>query len=129
MYLKRNGVKYNYLKFKSLIELMKHIAKNWPTISGRYHTGNENSPVAVCTLFSLDLLEKIPRDNIAIIGKVVTENIGMERIIKNTVSNPKIRFLLICGEEPKGHFVGQAFNCLIDKGLADDGRIIDALGP
>lgn len=102
--------------------------EKWPVIEGRYKIGNPNSCVAVCTLFSLDLIDRIKPDNIAIIGKVVTENIGVERIIKNIVTNPNIRYLIICGQEPEGHWVGQALNCIIESGIDSDNRIIGAMG-
>jgi len=101
---------------------------NWPISQGRYFVKNKESPVAICTLFSLDLPEKLKDANVAIVGKVVTENIGIEKIIQNTIANPNIRFMIICGEEPKGHYVGQAIKCIIDKGVGEDGKIIDAMG-
>jgi len=104
----------------------------WPVIAGRYVVGNPNSPVAICTLYSLDLIEKLAselgKENFAIIGKVVTENIGVERIIKNVVSNPNIKFLLVCGEEPRGHWVGQALKCLKENGIDEERKIIGAKG-
>lgn len=100
--------------------------ENWPVETGRYVVGDKQSCIAVCTLSSLDI--ELPMDSIAIAGKCVTENIGMEKIIKNIISNPNIRYLLICGVEPKGHYVGQAFKCLVDNGLDDSKRIIGARG-
>ena len=98
----------------------------WPPETGRYQIGDKNSCVAVCTLSSLDI--ELPMDSIAISGKCVTENIGVEKIIKNIISNPNIRYLLICGVEPKGHYVGQAFFCLRDNGLDENKKIIGARG-
>jgi len=104
----------------------------WPVVAGRYVVGNPNSPLAICTLYSLDLIEKLAselgKENFAIIGKVVTENIGVERIIKNVVSNPNIKFLLVCGEEPRGHWVGQALKCLKENGIDEERKIIGAKG-
>ncbi|MFH0832712.1 MAG: tetrahydromethanopterin S-methyltransferase subunit A [Candidatus Aenigmatarchaeota archaeon] len=98
----------------------------WPIEAGRYKVGNKQSCIAVCTLSSLDI--ELPMDNIAIVGKCVTENVGMEKMIKNIISNPHIRYLVICGQEPKGHYVGQAFKCLIENGLDSGRRIIGAKG-
>lgn len=99
--------------------------ENWPVESGRYVVGDKKSCIAVCTLSSLDIFLE---DGFAIAGKCVTENIGMEKIIKNIISNPNIRYLLLCGVEPKGHYVGQAFKCLIENGLDSSRRIIGAKG-
>jgi tetrahydromethanopterin S-methyltransferase subunit A len=100
--------------------------EKWPVETGRYQLGNKKSCVAVCTLSSLDI--ELPMDNIAIAGKCVTENIGMEKIIRNIISNPNIRYLVLCGVEPKGHYVGQAFKCLREEGLDENKKIIGARG-
>jgi tetrahydromethanopterin S-methyltransferase subunit A len=104
----------------------------WPVVAGRYVVGNPCSSVAICTLYSLDLIDKLAselgNENFAIIGKVVTENIGVERIIRNIISNPNIKFLVICGEEPHGHWVGQALKCLKENGIDEERKIIGAKG-
>jgi tetrahydromethanopterin S-methyltransferase subunit A len=106
---------------------MEESFENWPPAEGRYKIGNRKSPVAVCTNasvagFGLDMKK------IAIQGKAVTENIGIEKIIQNVVSNPYIRFLIICGKVSKGHFVGQAILSLKKNGIDDEKRIIGAKG-
>lgn len=98
----------------------------WPLVPGRYKVGNEKSPVAVCTMASVDM--EFPMDDIAVVGKVVTENVGVEKIVKNVASNPNIRFLICCGKVSKGHFVGNALECLVKKGVDSERRIIDARG-
>jgi len=67
-------------------------------------------------------------DKIAIAGKCVTENMGIEKIVKNTISNPHIRYMIICGKVPMGHFVDNAIVSLIDNGVDSEGRIIGAKG-
>ncbi len=104
------------------------MTEKWLLTEGRYKLGSGNSPVAICTMASLDLVDDIPRDGVAIVGKTVTENLGIEKIIENITANPKIRFLILCGRISKGHFVGQAIKCLIEKGLDPEGRITGAKG-
>jgi len=101
--------------------------ENWPLIEGRYQIGNKNSPIAVCTNASIDEI-KFDLNKVAIVGKCVTENIGIEKIIQNMVSNPNIRYLVLCGRESKGHFVAQAIESIKENGVAEDGRIIGAKG-
>jgi len=101
--------------------------KNWPLVEGRYKKGNPQSPVAVCTNATVEGIE-LDMERVALIGKCVTENIGIEKIIQNIVANPYIRFLLLCGKVSKGHFVGQAFLSLKKNGLDKDKRIIGAKG-
>jgi len=98
----------------------------WPVEPGRYKLGNANAPVAVCTMASLDI--ELPMDNIAIVGKTVTENIGIEKVVRNIISNPNIRFLICCGKISKGHFVGDALECLVKNGVDENKRIIGAKG-
>jgi len=98
----------------------------WPVLEGRYKVGNKESPIAICTMATVDM--EFPMDKIAIAGKCVTENMGIEKIVKNTVSNPNIRYMIICGKVPMGHFVDNAIVSLIDNGVDPEGRIIGAKG-
>ncbi len=72
-------------------------AENWPMVVGEYFLVDRTAPVAVSTLASTKLAEdlaelKIP--GLAIIGKTETENIGVEKVVKNIISNPAIQILL-----------------------------------
>jgi tetrahydromethanopterin S-methyltransferase subunit A len=98
----------------------------WPVAEGRYTVGSHDSPVAVCTMASVDMV--FPMDRIAIAGKCVTENLGIEKIIRNTVTNPNIRYIIFCGKESHGHFVGQAVRSLKDSGVNGENRIMGARG-
>jgi tetrahydromethanopterin S-methyltransferase subunit A len=106
---------------------------NWPSVAGRYYLGNKNSCVAVCTLASIDLLENFNKpeylEKISVVGKSVTENVGIEKIVQNAITNPRIRFLILCGRESEGHSVGQALIALVEKGIDENKKIIDARGP
>ncbi len=102
--------------------------QEWPVVSGQYYVGQKESPVAVCTLSSLDLMREIgPRDEIAILGKTFTENLGIEKMIRNIVTNPSIRFLILCGPESP-HRVGQSIASLKQHGVDAKGRIIKSHG-
>jgi tetrahydromethanopterin S-methyltransferase subunit A len=100
--------------------------ESWPVLEGRYKVGNRESPIAICTMATVDM--EFPMDKIAIAGKCVTENMGIEKIVKNTISNPHIRYMIICGKVPMGHFVDNAIVSLIDNGVDPEGRIIGAKG-
>jgi len=63
----------------------------------------------------------------AICGSCKTENLGLEKVIANIISNPNIRFLLLCGTEVKGHLAGQTMAAL-HKGGVKDGRVVGAEG-
>jgi len=78
-------------------------------------------------LISLNI-NYIPSYDIAIYGKLKTENIGIEKIIANVISNPFIRFIIICGSDIRGHQSGKSLICLHKHGIDDNNRIIDAPG-
>ncbi|MGZ4929279.1 MAG: tetrahydromethanopterin S-methyltransferase subunit A, partial [Halobacteriota archaeon] len=63
----------------------------------------------------------------AIEGTAKTENIGLEKVLVNIISNPNIRFLILCGSEIMGHVTGQSLEALYKNGVKE-GRIIDAQG-
>ncbi|MBN2517674.1 MAG: tetrahydromethanopterin S-methyltransferase subunit A [Candidatus Altiarchaeota archaeon] len=97
----------------------------WPIEPGEYEVCDPKKSIAVVTL--ADDIE-VPRDKIAKFGKVRTENLGLERIIVNTISNPCIRYLVICGEEIKGHRSGASLVALWKNGLDKNRKIIGAPG-
>jgi len=94
---------------------------------GRYRLGNLKSPIAVCTEASIAGI-KVDLDKVAIVGKCVTENVGVERIVKNLIATPLIRFLVVCGKESKGHAVGQTFLALSQNGVDKKKRVIGSKG-
>ena len=60
-----------------------------------------------------------------------TENLGIERVIRNVLANPNIRILLLCGEDTRqliGHLPGQSLESLFANGLDEKKRIIGAKG-
>jgi tetrahydromethanopterin S-methyltransferase subunit A len=73
-------------------------------------------------------LEYIPTNNVAIYGPLKTENIGIEKIVANVISNPHIRYLVICGEDIRGHRSGSSLVALEKNGINKQNRIIDAPG-
>jgi tetrahydromethanopterin S-methyltransferase subunit A len=63
----------------------------------------------------------------ALCGSCKTENLGLEKVIANIISNPNIRFVLLCGTEVKGHLSGQTLVAL-HKGGVKEGRVVGAEG-
>jgi len=103
---------------------------NWPPIKGSYRIINREGDVAVVTRASFNLQDADEFGDcrrICIIGSCVTENVGIDRMIKNIVTNGHIRYLIICGEESRGHNVGDALLKLIKNGVKE-GKIIGASG-
>lgn len=114
-------------------------AVGYPPEEGCYLRGNDYSPVAVVVILRWRReetpadIEKLVRVAIesgaALAGTLQTENIGMEKIICNIVSNPNIRYLIVCGPESPGHLVGETLLALAKKGLDEQKRIIGTEAP
>jgi tetrahydromethanopterin S-methyltransferase subunit A len=60
---------------------------------GEYVIGNPESCVAAVTLSEYI---RLPKEEIAIHGHMKTENLGIEKVLANVLSNPNIRFLIVC---------------------------------
>jgi tetrahydromethanopterin S-methyltransferase subunit A len=103
-------------------------ASGWPIVSGEYVVGNPESCVGVITLGSHGLDEAAIGAGAAISGPCHTENLGIEKVVANYISNPNIRFMVLCGSEVQGHITGQCFKALHENGIGDDGGIIGAKG-
>jgi tetrahydromethanopterin S-methyltransferase subunit A len=105
----------------------KSPASGWPIIQGDYHTGDANSPVAVITMGSHLDETAICAAGAALAGSCKTENLGIEKIVANVISNPNIRFVLLCGTEVKGHLSGQSIEAMHKNGV-DGGKIVGSGG-
>jgi tetrahydromethanopterin S-methyltransferase subunit A len=114
-------------------------ASEYPPEEGCYLRGNDYSPVAVVVILRW-MREETPPDieklvrlavesGAALAGTLQTENIGLEKVVCNIVSNPNIRYLVICGPESPGHLVGDAILALEKNGTDDRRRIIGAKAP
>jgi tetrahydromethanopterin S-methyltransferase subunit A len=100
-----------------------YVEGSWPPLRGDYVVGDPEGRVAVVTLASVMRIK-----NSAISGTCKTENLGVEKIVANLISNSNIRFLLICGAESKGHMPGNTLIALHKNGLDEKGRIIGSGG-
>jgi len=95
-----------------------------------YPWGGEFTPCSPkgCVGVVLLNIHYTPPESVAIYGRLKTENIGIEKIVANTISNPNIRFLVICGDEIKGHCSGSSILALHKNGIDSNNRIIGAPG-
>ncbi len=109
---------------------MKTNEHEWPIFKGDYLVNNFEGRIAIATLNDdpKNFRGLLKHKSVSIIGSVKTENLGIEKIIANVISNPNIRFLIICGTESKGHFPGQALISLFKNGVDENSRIIGAKG-
>jgi tetrahydromethanopterin S-methyltransferase subunit A len=106
----------------------------WPPLPGAFHVVRYGAPVAVCTLHDAALAQHLADaapPGLGIAGTLHTENLGIERIIRNTLANPNLRFLVLCGPDTRqavGHLPGRSLAALFAGGVDDRGRIPGAPG-
>ncbi len=104
---------------------------DWPVSFGAYQVLDPAAPVAICTLASETLVDDLARRRpagVAIVGRLFTENFGVEKVVANLVSNPAIRVLLLCGTESR-HRVGDTLLALHQNGVDAEGRVTGSPSP
>ncbi len=72
----------------------------WPAVVGEYAVLDKASPVAVSTLGSV------------------------HKVVKNIITNPALRYLIVAGVDPKGHQPGKTLLALAAHGVDASGRVI-----
>ncbi len=97
------------------------------------YQGDLNSSIAVCTLSSIDLLKKLANseilNHISIVGRLLSENKGIDSIIKYVYKNQKITTIIVCGKEVWGHKAGHTLFQLHKNGVDKNNRIINSSSP
>ena len=102
-------------------------------IPEEFYIGNYNSSICICTLSSIKLLKEIKNskiiDNVAIVGRLFTENKGIDSIIKHVNQNKKIKTIIVCGKDVWGHKSGHSLFELHKNGIDNNNRIINSTSP
>ena len=102
-------------------------------IKHNYYIGNGDK-IAICTLSSIKLLLAISNDtklmnNIAIVGRLFSENKGIDRIIQYCLANRHLAHLVVCGTEVSGHLAGDSLIALFSYGITREGKIVNSKSP
>ena len=88
---------------------------------------------AYVTLSNIKLLKEIKNskiiDNVATVGRLFTENKGIDSIIKYVNQNKKIKTIIVCGKDVWGHKSGHSLFELHKNGIDDNNRIINSTSP
>jgi len=102
-------------------------------IPEEFYIGNTNSSICVCTLSSIQLLKELKNsiiiENVAIAGRLFTENKGIDSIIKYVNQNKKIKTIVVCGKEVWGHKSGHSLFQLHKFGVDKNNRIVNSTSP
>jgi tetrahydromethanopterin S-methyltransferase subunit A len=100
------------------------LCENIIPIRHEYCIGRKGKSIAICTLASMKLLEDICKsdlmERVLIVGRLLSENRGIDTIVKFTLSNQELRHIIVCGKEVKGHQAGQALLSLHAYGINND---------
>ncbi len=103
----------------------------WPPLPGRYEVRDRDAAGAVCTLADEGLYEALREERlpgVALVGMLATENLGIERIVRNVVAGRRVSWLLLCGADSKGHRAGECLAALAANGVDGEMRIVGAPG-
>ena len=117
----------------SLSNIVGEICKTLFPIHEEVFFGNPKSSISICTLSSIHLLKEIANSTVmkkvAVVGRLLSENKGIDSIVQNVISNKNIKIIILCGKEVSGHRAGHSLLALHENGIDSDGRIIDSTSP
>ena len=98
--------------------------ERWPIEPGDYMLGSPESPLAISTLSDEELFgllaKRMDRGKYAILGMTRTQNIGVEKLVRNVAANPRITLLALVGRDSEEAPVAPVILELSRRGL-DDG--------
>ena len=119
--------------YKKIENSIGELCKYLIPIKHEYYLGR-GSRVAICTLSSIKLLIEISNDtkvmnNVAIVGRLLSENKGIDKIIKYCLTNKELVHLIVCGKDARGHRAGDALIALSNNGVTKEGKIIMSKSP
>lgn len=119
--------------YKKIENCIGEICKYIIPIKHEYYLGS-GSRIAICTLSSIKLLIEISNDTklmnkVAVAGRLVSENKGIDKIIKYCLRNRELTHLIVCGKDGRGHRAGHSLISLSDKGITKEGKIILSKSP
>ena len=114
-------------------DIFGEVCKTIFPITDEIYLGNPKSSISICTLSSISLLKNIAHSNlmkeINLVGRLLSENKGIDSIIRYVNSNQNLKTLIVCGKEVSGHKSGNSLLDLYNNGINNDGRIINSSSP
>lgn len=114
-------------------EAIGEICKVILPINEEFYLGDPDSKTAICTLSSIDLLKNIANSEIlskiSIVGRLLSENKGIDSIIRYVNNHPKVNTIIVCGKEVWGHKSGHSLFQLYKNGIDQNNRIINSTSP
>lgn len=109
-------------------EIAGELCKILLPIEEKVFFGNSKSSIALCTLSSIRLLREIAHSSlmkeISVAGRLLSENKGIDSLVRYVISNTRIDTIILCGEDTAGHRPGHSLVCLYKNGIDENGKII-----
>jgi len=113
--------------------ILGEVCKSIFPIPEEIYYGNSKSSISICVLSSITLLKKIENselmNDISLVGRLFSENKGIDSIVHYVNSNPNVETIIICGKEVWGHKSGSALLSLYKNGIDANGKIINSSSP
>ena len=118
---------------KEVADVIGEICKIILPINEDIFFGNQKSSVAICTLSSIMLLKEISKSNlmkkIVLAGRLLSENKGIDSLVRYVITDDKIKTIILCGKDVRGHKAGHSLLALYENGIDKSGRIIGSHSP
>lgn len=95
----------------------------WPVyFKDQLIVGNPESSVSICALWTIKELvaQNLNKESFAVCGQLYSKE-GIRYLFRNILANPRIRFLILCGNDQSGS--GKALLETFEKGVSPDPKI------
>lgn len=115
-----------------LIEIIGKACEILLPLDNAVFQGNPASGIAICTLSSVDLAYQLSHQvlqEVSMIGRLLSENKGIDSILYSLNENKNIKFLILCGKEVLGHKAGHSLIQLHKFGIDEQNFIINSSSP
>ena len=68
-------------------------------------------------------------NNLAIVGRLLSENEGIDDIINYCIVHKELEHLILCGKDSRGHRAGDSLIALSKNGMTKEGTIVKSKSP
>lgn len=118
---------------KTLENVIGELCKIILPINEEIFFGNQKSSTAICTLSSISLLKEISESElmkkIVLAGRLLSENKGIDSLVRYVIANNAIKTIILCGKDVIGHKSGHSLLALYENGIDNNGRIVGSQSP
>lgn len=115
-----------------LLEIAGKLCEVLLHVDDAVFVGNPCSNIAICTLSSTQLakhLSEVLINDVCIIGRLLSENKGIDMLLQYLYEHKNIKFLIICGKDVHGHKAGHSLIQLHKFGTDNSNMIINSTSP